>query len=123
MQKQHTAESRSPQVSSRTSADNTRRERALQKFRLLAAVKFKLSSDSGRKVRGPRGLRPLLATLPEDWIPLIEKWIADRRQPSVPAASVDPDLSIPPFLRLALAAKKARPRHDRPQQRRPCRTI
>jgi hypothetical protein len=51
-------------------------------------------------------LRPSLATLPEDWIPLIEKWIADRRQPSVPAASVDPDLSTPPFLRRALAAKK-----------------
>jgi hypothetical protein len=46
MQKQHTAESRSPQVSSRTSADNTRPELARQKFRFLAAVKFKLSSDT-----------------------------------------------------------------------------
>jgi hypothetical protein len=58
MQKQHTAESRSPQVSSSspqvsstTSADNTRRERARQKFRFLAAVKFKLSNDSGHKMR------------------------------------------------------------------------
>ena len=105
MQKQHTAESRSPQVSSRTSADNTRRERARQKFRFLAAVKFKLSSDSGRKRCEDHEVCGLCSRLPEDWIPLIEKWIADRRQPSVPAASVDPDLSIPPFLRSALAAK------------------
>jgi DNA-binding MarR family transcriptional regulator len=50
MQKKHTAESRSPQVSSRTTADNTRRERTRQKFRFLAAVKSKVSSDRGRKI-------------------------------------------------------------------------
>jgi hypothetical protein len=43
MQKQYTTKSRSPQVSSRTPADNTRRGRAQQK-------KFKLSCDSCRKI-------------------------------------------------------------------------
>jgi hypothetical protein len=50
MQKRYTTKIRSPQVSSRTPADNTRSEWAQQKFRFLAAVKFKLSSDSGRKI-------------------------------------------------------------------------
>ena len=49
MQKQYTTKSRSPQVSSRTSADNTRPERAQQKFPFLATANFKLSSDSGGK--------------------------------------------------------------------------
>jgi hypothetical protein len=47
-------------ISSRTSPDNTKRERAQQKFRLLAAVKFKLSSNSSTfahcKYRGGKAL-------------------------------------------------------------------
>jgi DNA-binding MarR family transcriptional regulator len=54
MQREHTASGGSPQghPNLRTSADNTsvRREWTSRKFQFLAAAKFKLSNDSGRKV-------------------------------------------------------------------------
>jgi hypothetical protein len=41
------------------------------------------------------GLKPLLAVLPEDWIPLIENWLADRRQLSASAVVLtNSDLAI-----------------------------
>jgi hypothetical protein len=51
------------------------------------------------------GVEALLAALPRDWIPEIEKRLAGPRQGSAPRAQVDPasaipaDLSIPPWLR------------------------
>ena len=56
----------------------------------------KASPEERSKAINSIGLKPLLAALPEDWIPLIENWLADRRQLS--ASAVVPgnsDLAIP----------------------------
>jgi hypothetical protein len=55
------------------------------------------------------GFEPLLAALPQDWIPLILDRLADRQQPApteiVPVGLIPDDLSIPPCLQRVVAVK------------------
>jgi hypothetical protein len=70
------------------------------------AAWYEASPEERSKAINSIGLKPLLAALPQDWIPLIEKWLADRRQLSAPAVMpTNSDLGIPPFLRRPLPAK------------------
>jgi hypothetical protein len=54
------------------------------------------------------GLKPLLAAMPPNWWPLIERHLAERQKPPMPTvtatAAIPEDLSIPQFLQRAPAA-------------------
>jgi hypothetical protein len=68
------------------------------------------SSDERVKAVNAIGLNLWLAAIPDEWWPLLERYLADHRQPpvqteTVPAELIPDDLSIPPFLRRPLPAK------------------
>jgi hypothetical protein len=74
----------------------------------IIAIWDKASPEARSKAISSIGLRPLLAALPPDWIPLLEKWLADRRQLTAPAVvATNSDVTIP------ISLRRARPRHER----------
>jgi hypothetical protein len=70
---------------------------------IIAAWNGAPQNERSKAINGI-GMEALLAVLPRDWMPEIEKRLAVRRQPSAPIADMDPtcaipaDLSIPPYL-------------------------
>jgi hypothetical protein len=68
----------------------------------IIAVWNKASPEERTKAINSIGLKPLLAVVPQDWWPLLEKHIAERRQACVLVVTAPTDLAIPSDLSIPL---------------------
>jgi hypothetical protein len=87
--------------SERNKPDESARGKRIKHVDILA-IWDRAPPEERTKAINSVGFKPLFAALPPDWVPLIEKWLADRRQPAASAAStsaVSDDLTIPGILR------------------------